>query len=284
MIKIELIKYGFNNFVSDYHVPASISIIIRRFLINLLLFVISFPLFSQSLFESKFKPFLLDIDNASDIRTLNLDSLEFWTYNQVPDLSHLSVDNRKQKFIDLILPSILIEKSKIKTAYNYVLDNFDNIYLDEITEPLYAYCNCISRYELLLCLTDHPTSIIIAQAAIESGWGTSRFFVEGFNLFGIHAHKSNEAKIKANGSGDAEIYVKKYNSISSSIFDYLRTLANGYAYNDFRKIRVEPVDVTDMIKYLDHYSERRELYINDLELIIEYNKLVDYDNLEIYFK
>ena len=137
---------------------------------------------------------------------------------------------------------------------------------------------------MLLCLSEQPTSIIIAQAAIESGWGTSRFFVEGFNLFGIHSYKSDEPKIKATGSLDSDIYVKKYDSISSSIFDYLRTLAKGYAYNNFRKIRAEEVDVTDMIKYLDRYSERRELYINDLKSIIEYNHLMYYDTLEFYLK
>jgi len=253
-------------------------------LIKILFLIVSFPLLSQSFFQLEFSPLILDADNPEDVRDFNAESMDFYLYKQVPDLSQLTVQDRKRKFIDLILPSIFIEKSKIKRAYNYVLDNFDNIYLNEITEPLYDYCNCISRYELLLCLTDQPTSIILAQAAIESGWGTSRFFIEGFNLFGIHAHKSNEEKIKANGSVDSEIYVKKYNSISSSIFDYLRTLAKGYAYNDFRKIRVEPVDVTDMIKYLDYYSERRELYVNDLESIIKYNNFIYYDTLEVYLK
>jgi len=277
-MKIELIEFSFHDLIISQSNTRKI------LLIKILFLIISFPLLSQSFFQLEFAPLLLDADHPEDVRDFNAESLDLYVYKQVPDLSQLTVQDRKRKFIDLILPSILIEKSKIKIAYNYVLDNFDNIYLNEITEPLYDYCNCISRHELLLCLTDQPTSIILAQAAIESGWGTSRFFVEGFNLFGIHAHRSNEAKIKANGSGDSEIYVKKYNSISSSIFDYLRTLAKGYAYNDFRKIRVELVDVTDMIKYLDHYSERRELYINDLESIIEYNKLVDYDNLEIYFR
>ena len=277
-MKIALIEFSF----LDLIIPQSNTR--KMLLIKIIFLITSFPLLSQSFFNLEFAPLLLDADNPEDVRDFNTESLDLYVYKQVPDLSQLTVQDRKRKFIDLILPSILIEKSKIKTAYNYVLDNFDNIYLNEITKPLYDYCNCISRYELLLCLTDQPTSIILAQAALESGWGTSRFFVDGFNLFGIHAHKSNEEKIKANGSGDVEIYVKKYNSISSSIFDYLRTLAKGYAYNDFRKIRIESVDVIDMIKYLDYYSERRELYVNDLESIIKYNNLIYYDTLEVYLK
>lgn len=277
-MKIALIEFSFLDLI------ISQSNTRKMLLIKIIFLITSFPLLSQSFFNLEFAPLLLDADNPEDVRDFNTESLDLYVYKQVPDLSQLTVQDRKRKFIDLILPSILIEKSKIKTAYNYVLDNFDNIYLNEITKPLYDYCNCISRYELLLCLTDQPTSIILAQAALESGWGTSRFFVDGFNLFGIHAHKSNEEKIKANGSGDVEIYVKKYNSISSSIFDYLRTLAKGYAYNDFRKIRIESVDVIDMIKYLDYYSERRELYVNDLESIIKYNNLIYYDTLEVYLK
>ncbi len=250
--------------------------------IKFIFLIMSIPLSSQSLFEPQLQPFLLDVENADDIRNFNIDSSEFYVYTQVPDLSQLSTHDRKKKFIDFILPSILIEKSKIKTAYNYVLENFDNIYPNKTTQSLYDYCNCITPYELLLCLSEQPSSIIIAQAAIESGWGTSRFFVEGFNLFGVHAYKSDESKIKATGSLDSDIYVKKYDSISSSIFDYLRTLAKGYAYDNFRKMRAEEVDVKDMIKHLNRYSERRELYINDLKSIIEYNNLMYYDTLKFY--
>jgi len=277
-MKTEWIEFIFNNSIISHSQTQQILLIKFIFLLT------SIPLSSQSLFESPLTIILLDIENADDIRTFKIDSSEFYVYTQVPDLSQLSTHDRKKKFIDLILPSILIEKSKIKTAYNYVLDNFDNIYPNNLTQSLYDYCNCITAYELLLCLSEQPSSIIIAQAAIESGWGTSRFFVEGFNLFGIHSYKSDESKIKATGSLDSDIYVKKYDSISSSIFDYLRTLAKGYAYNNFRKIRAEEVDVTDMIKYLDRYSERRELYINDLKSIIEYNKLMYYDTLEFYLK
>ena len=277
-MKTEWIEFSFNNSIISHSQTKQILLIKFIFLIT------SIPVYSQSLFESPLTPFLLDIENADDIQPFNIDSSELYVYTQVPDLSQLSVHDRKKKFIDLILPSILIEKSKIKTAYNYVLDNFDNIYPNNLTQSLYDYCNCITADELLLCLSEQPTSIIIAQAAIESGWGSSRFFVEGFNLFGIHSYKSDEPKIKATGSLDSDIYVKKYDSISSSIFDYLRTLAKGYAYNNFRKIRAEEVDVTDMIKYLDRYSERRELYINDLKLIIEYNHLMYYDTLEFYLK
>ena len=251
---------------------------VRLFFFTFLL--LPFTLLSQSLFESKIEPLLLHIDNANDILPLNFDSLEFYIYNQIPDLSHLSPDVRKKKFINLILPSILIEKSKIKTAYNYVVDNFDNISLNKLTQPLYDYCNCITVEELLLCLTEQPNSIILAQAAIESGWGTSRFFLEGFNLFGIHSFSNEDNRIKAS-SNSKPVYVKKYIDISSSVSDYLRTLAKGNSYLEYRKQRLEFKNVNNLIQYLTKYSERRELYIKDIALIIDYNNLTQYDTIQI---
>ena len=87
--------------------------------------------------------------------------------------------------------------------------------------------------------------------------------------------------MKAKGSGDLAIYVKKYDSLLNSISNYLRTLATGYAYDEFRKKRLELVDWKEMIRYLDQYSERRELYVDGLESIIDYNNLCKYDTLEL---
>jgi len=200
-------------------------------------------------------------------------------YLNQPDFSDLIVNEKKRKFIDFILPAILIEKEKIKTAYHYVLDNFDNLYLNDKTKPLYDYCACDTAYELLLCFTEQPNSIIIAQAAIESGWGTSRFFLEGFNLFGIHAYNNDDQTLKAQNS--SRVYVKKYSSVSESISHYLRTLARAGAYSEFRKQRANSNDVMHIINYLTNYSERREVYIDDIESIIEYNKLCQYDTFTI---
>tara|TARA_B100001142_G_scaffold330177_1_gene396789 strand:- start:8335 stop:9138 length:804 start_codon:yes stop_codon:yes gene_type:complete len=243
-------------------------------------FLSSLPLYSQTFFESKIDPILIDIDNASEIQNLNSDSLKWYLYSQVPDLSKLTPDNRKKKFINFILPAILIEKEKIKTAYDYVFDNFNKINPNEITQPLFDYCNCIDKYELLLCLSDQPNSIIIAQAAIESGWGTSRFFKQGYNLFGVHTTKNDSNKMAANDS--QLIYVKKYNSISESISHYLRTLARVDAYHEFREQRVVSNDVKKLISYLTNYSERRELYVEDILEIIEYNQLCRYDTISFH--
>ena len=221
----------------------------------------------------------MDNNSIDDVvSTIDGDILPILYLNN-PNFSELIVSKKKTKFIDFILPAILIEKEKIKKAYNYVLDNFEILHLNSKTKPLYDYCDCDTAYELLLCFTDQPNSIILAQAAIESGWGTSRFFLEGFNLFGMHSLNNDNQHLKAQNS--SRVYVKKYSSVSESISHYLRTLARAGAYSEFRKQRANSNDVMHIINYLTNYSERREVYIDDIESIIEYNKLCQYDTFTI---
>jgi len=244
---------------------------------RLFFLLIPFLGFSQSVFDLKTEPIYIDAKTIDDIRNFTLDSIPPYIYTSIPDLSTLDVATRKKKFIQLILPSIIFAKSKIKKAYNNI--NTESLRF------LYHYCNCTSQEEVLMCLSDQPNSIIIAQAAIESGWGTSRFFREGSNLFGIHSYSSNDNKLKAQGSNaSSPIFVKKYHDILSSISDYLRTLARHAAYKDFRIQRFKKNNVIDLLKYLIKYSERRELYINDIETVINYNNLFIYDNIKINYE
>ena len=250
----------------------------------LIFLIISFPVFCQPFFENSTDYMYVDNKDINDIVSIKFDNILPIIYINNPIFEDLTVSEKKSKFIDFILPAILIEKSKIKKAYNYVLNNFDNIYLNEQTKPLYDYCNCNTAEELLVCLTDQPNSIIIAQAAIETGWGTSRFFLEGSNLFGIHSVNTANS-IRALGSHDSlPVFVHKYNSILSSISHYLRTLATGYAYSEFRIKRASQDSVINMIPYLKNYSERRDLYVEDIQKLITYNNLSMYDSLIVKWR
>jgi len=231
-------------------------------------------IFSQNSVVPSWEPIYVYAETSDDIYDIDLNNIQPYIYTNIPDLSLLDVPTRKKKFIALILPAILFEKNRIKIMYNMI----------DKTPPkfLYDYCNCDTVEALYYCLKEQPNSIIIAQAAIESGWGTSRFFLEGFNLFGIHSFYSGDMKIQAAGSDISKpVYVKKYDGILSSVSDYLRTLAKSNAYSEFRISRFQNHSVNDLLLYLENYSIRRELYINDLQDIIEYNNLFIYDNIEI---
>jgi len=79
-----------------------------------------------------------------------------------------------------------------------------------------------------------PTSIIIAMAGVESGWGTSRFAKEGNNLFGIRTWDDNAPQMKPKDIPDAKFGVKKYPTKCASVQDMINILNNHPAYEKFR--------------------------------------------------
>ena len=87
-----------------------------------------------------------------------------------------------------------------------------------------------------------PTSIIIAMAGIESGWGTSRFAQEGNALFGVRTWDDNTPQMKAKGNPDAEWGVKKYKTKCQSVKDMIAIINRHRAYKEFREEREDQID------------------------------------------
>ena len=89
-----------------------------------------------------------------------------------------------------------------------------------------------------------PTSIIIAMAGVESGWGTSRFAKEGNALFGVRTWDlKNVEHMKAKGNMDAPWGVKKYLTKCKSVKDMIAILNRHPAYKEFREEREKQIDV-----------------------------------------
>lgn len=127
---------------------------------------------------------------------------------------------------------------------------------------------------LLKRLHPHPVSIVIAQAALETGWGNSRFYKEANNIFGVWSFNKNEPRIAAGVQRDGQktIYVKKYKNLEASIEGYYRMMAKGRAYKQFREARLHTDNPFEIIPYLDHYSELRHEYVKRLYYVIKSNK------------
>ena len=87
-----------------------------------------------------------------------------------------------------------------------------------------------------------PTSIIIAMAGVESGWGTSRFANEGNALFGVRTWDKNTPRMKAKGNPDASWGVKKYKTKCQSVKDMIAILNRHPAYKEFRVEREKQLD------------------------------------------
>ena len=132
---------------------------------------------------------------------------------------------------------------------------------------------------LLKRLRTHPVSIVIAQAALETGWGGSRFYREANNIFGIWSFNKNEPRIAAGvkREGVKTIYVKKYANLEDSIEGYYRMMAKGRAYKQFRDARLHTDNPFEIIPFLDHYSELRHEYVKRLYFVIKSNKFYELD-------
>lgn len=207
-------------------------------------------------------------------------------YENLPDLDNLPADQKKIAFIYAILPSILVckysldkEKKIAENIYKKIqrkhfLSKEDSLYIIELMDQY----NVVDIPDLMYRLGSHPTSIVIAQAAIESGWGQSRFLKKGNNLFGVWSYSKSGERMEAwNTREGKSIYVRKYDTIYESLEDYFKTIATTWAYQKFRQKRIETDNPFELIWYLNYYSELRYDYVQKLGVLIVQNDLHKYD-------
>ncbi len=200
------------------------------------------------------------------------------------DLSSVPVSERKRAFIELMVPLIERANEEVLRERKFLLRvlSKSHLTLDEEKE----LARLVKKYrasnvkDLLLKVDAVPVSLVLAQAAIESGWGTSRFFREGNNVFGMYAFKGGKC-LKAKESGAC---LKVYDNLYDSVRDYIYNLNVGWAYERFRKLRAEGADVFTLIETLEAYSTERERYVKLLKSVIKNNSLDSYDAPEFAFK
>jgi len=193
-------------------------------------------------------------------------------------LGATSVNAKKQRFYNLVTPKILEVDLSLRKLYEKTKEDIKN---NKDVSTLLKKYKTNDKEELLKRIKPHPVSITIAQAIIESGWGTSRFFKEGNNLFGIWSVSPNQERIKAKElrGGKKAIYVRKFKTIKDAIRTYYYTLATNKRYKKFREARYKTDNPYTIAKYLNNYSERKEIYTKELINIIRYNNLEKYDTI-----
>lgn len=134
--------------------------------------------------------------------------------------------------------------------------------------------------ELIRRVDGLPVSLILAQGAIESSWGTSRFAVQGKNLFGVWTW--GEVGMVPNERVAGKTHkVAIYDSILDSVKDYMLTLNRHSAYDELRTIRQQTTDPLQLANGLKLYSERGDEYISDVQMMIDFNKLQRFDGLHL---
>ena len=131
-----------------------------------------------------------------------------------------------------------------------------------------------------------PVSIAIAQAANESGWGTSRFALEGNALFGQWTWSKKGISPK-NKDPNKSHKVLQIQILRASVRAYKNNLNTHNAYREFREVRAQLrqenviVEGDKLTKYLKNYAAIGEKYVSILDDIIEKNSLTDFDRANL---
>ncbi|MFL2901674.1 MAG: glucosaminidase domain-containing protein [Candidatus Pelagibacter sp.] len=199
---------------------------------------------------------------------------------------------RKDFFIQIVLPLILQENNNIKLDRKRlfsIINKSNNTELEKKwLKKKYKQYGIPSRdlSTLKIRMDEVPVSLALAQAAKETGWGTSRFAQEGNALFGQWTWSGEGLKPKEADESQGH-KVMKFNVLQASVRAYQRNLNTHKTYKEFRLVRAQlrdagkPLDSIILSKYLDEYAETGQQYVKIIQKIIEQNDLKDFDNAKL---
>ena len=205
------------------------------------------------------------------------------------------IENTKQRkdfFIQIVLPLILQENNNIrldrKRLFSIINKSNNTKSEKQWLERKYKQYGIPSRDLSILKkrMDIVPVSLALAQAAKETGWGTSRFAQQGNALFGQWTWSGEGLKPKDAEKNEGH-KVMKFNVLQASVRAYQRNLNTHSSYEDFRSARAklrdlgEPLDSMILSEYLDKYAETGNEYVKVLQKIIQQNNLKDFDDAKL---
>jgi len=204
----------------------------------------------------------------------------------------------KKDFVKTLLPlisyenqNIILERSKLENIrdfldYNNTLSKSDMKYLNKISKKYRIKTNDKHKYDLVNELLDRvdviPNSIVLAQAANESGWGTSRFAREFNAIFGEYTYDFSNGVVPLLREEGEKHLVKSFDSVNKSVQSYFNNLNSHYAYKDFREVRKIMREKNNfsnlklLVEELDSYAADIN-YIKTINSIIDANKFHQFD-------
>ncbi|MFT7261696.1 MAG: Bax protein [Glaciecola sp.] len=165
------------------------------------------------------------------------------------------------------LPSISNQESEMLAALAKTYKVSDELSLKQQVQELDIKINTI------------PASLVLAQAANESAWGTSRFAREGNNYFGQWCFSKGCGIVPSSRNSGANHEVADFDSPYDSVKSYIKNLNRHATYAPLRDLRQQAIDnnqaITGVVlaQGLIGYSERREEYVKEIQDMIRYNKL-----------
>ena len=204
-----------------------------------------------------------------------------------------STKKKKNLFIKIVLPLILEENNRIKIDRKKLFkilnknmnSDLEKKWLNSKFKQYGVLNKDLSTLKVRMDIV--PVSLAIAQAAKETGWGTSRFAIEGNALFGQWTWSGEGIKPAGVDSEDSKHKVMKFKVLKASVRAYQRNLNTHGSYKTFRSERAnmrdndEELDSLLLADYLDKYAATGKEYTKILKQIIKQNNLKDFDKVKL---
>lgn len=217
--------------------------------------------------------------------------------NPLPDFSEYSqVQQKKRAFFEYMLPliqetnqQVIAERKELDLLAENApgLNFFQRIKLGQLAEKYFVSqedkTDSQVIEQLMLRVDPVPASLALAQAAIESAWGTSRFAVQGNNLFGQWCYTKGCGLVPRNREVGRQHEVAVFSTVSESVESYIRNINTHRAYSALRasraRLRAEKISVSgyQLAENLLEYSELREKYVHEVQAVIRLNNLARFD-------
>ncbi|MEX2474363.1 glucosaminidase domain-containing protein [Marinobacter sp.] len=234
-------------------------------------------------------------DDDSDVVLSSLPTLPSWASAELPDFSqHRDSTERKAAFFSFLYPRIMLANSRIlierdylaslaqktelsQTEQSWLSDQAQRLRVDEEAGSPELFDRLRKRLDVI------SPSLILAQAANESAWGTSRFATRGNNLFGQWCFSKGCGLVPLSRVDGASHEVAKFASPYRSVRAYIQNLNRHPTYQVLRDVRLdarnsgELASGTALAAGLIGYSERGEDYVKEIRSMIRYNNLSYFD-------
>jgi Bax protein len=207
------------------------------------------------------------------------------------------VDERKQEFFDYLTPVIRAENERIRQQRTRLMEIAgsydqgqppgwqDRRFLAGLAEQYRLEADELSTRQLLDALLMRvdviPRSLVLVQAAKESGWGSSRFARRANNLFGQWCYDQGCGLVPQNRLPGRTHEVRSFDTVQDAVVSYLRNLNTHPSYEDLRDVRARlraqdaPLSGVSLAEGLLRYSERGEVYVREVQAMIRQNHLED---------
>ena len=235
-------------------------------------------------------------NSGSEPALSSLPPLPDWANDDLPDFSgYRDTTEKKAAFFSFLYPRIVLANSRILIERDYLdslagkeeLTSKEYRWLARQSERLRVDAEPGSREQFSLLrkrLDVIPPSLILAQAANESAWGTSRFATKGNNLFGQWCFSKGCGLVPLGRAEGASHEVASFPSPYRSVRAYIQNLNRHPTYQLLRDVRLRdrrnngPLSGLELAEGLLGYSERGEEYVEEIRAMIHYNNLAFYDD------